>query len=101
MKKNLESGLYEAGKFVAATNEEIVASGATREEARENLKLAVKEYRTKPPMVMSGTFNSPGFEVRQDPTGRQVYVYNADRKGFLWARPALAEYLRKLREKTA
>jgi hypothetical protein len=96
MKRNAE-GLYEVSKFVCALNDTITATGATREEAKANLKKAKAEYRAGNPIEISGSFRSPGFVVR-GPVGNRTYEYDADRKGYLWARRDLAKHLREERK---
>jgi hypothetical protein len=92
MKRNLQ-GLYEVSKFVVATGHLIEATGATREEARENLKKAVEEYRKNPGLVVAGTFASPGHE-KEDANGSISIERNPDRQGVAWCRPEILDAVR-------
>lgn len=92
MKFNEETQMYEATKFVAATNQEIIGMGKTREEARADLKKRVADYRAAALPVV-GTFNSPGREI-QEVDDLPAWEYNAKRKAQYLSRPSLAETLR-------
>ena len=101
MKRNPETGLYEATKFIALTNEELVGTGTTREAAKSDLKKKLESYR-KDPMsgfVSSGTFKSPGYSAQQDQnTGITHWRKQEGRQGRYWSRKGLEETCKKRRE---
>jgi hypothetical protein len=98
MKKNTD-GTYTATKFVALTNTTITATGFTREETKANLKAEIKKYRSGASVELSGSINSPGYGVFEDKNGNRNYGRIPGRRGYTWARPDLAKYLREERAK--
>jgi hypothetical protein len=95
MKRNPETGLYEAYKLIKATGEELVGLGESKAAAKEDLKKKLEEYRKRPPVVMASKFNSPGYEVTQV-NGAMTYRKNEKRSGAIWTRPDLADFVREL-----
>jgi hypothetical protein len=95
---NRKTGKFEYRRFYRSTNHEVVGSGDSPEEARKDYKRKLDAYREKP-LLPTGEFKpSPGFVASADEKGRVSYVYNPDRKMQVFARPELAETLRKERE---
>lgn len=66
------------------TNVELKGVGATNEEAKANLKAAIKDYKQKMSegkfLVQKGTVKSPGMEFRRDNnSGKVRLVMNKER----------------------
>jgi hypothetical protein len=85
-----DSVVFLAHKYYSSTGAFIEASGATKEEAKANLKEACFKYRQKPlksKLDVNGkqeSFTSPGYSTYYNEGTSVQHIYNPDRRGLIF-----------------